>query len=144
MDAHSISSIRNARFAHAVRGYDRHEVDQFLSELADWLERDGAVGDASERVRAELARTGEQVADILTEAHDAAQQIREEASREARQSLVQANATAESLRSQARELAAGPYQEPAIRHPDILETIDYDAYQQIRRVNPVDIVRGAA
>ena len=105
MDAHSINRIRNARFAHAVRGYDRHEVDQFLKELADWLERDGAVGDVSERVRAELARTGEQVADILTEAHDAAQQIREEASRETRQSLVQANATAESLRGQADEYA---------------------------------------
>jgi DivIVA domain-containing protein len=105
LDAHSINRIRNARFAHAVRGYDRHEVDQFLSELADWLERDGAVGDASERVRAELARTGEQVADILTEAHDAARQIREEASGQARQSLVQANATAESLRSQADEYA---------------------------------------
>ena len=38
----------------------------------------------------------------------------------------------EWLRSQARELAARPYQEPVIRHPDILETIDYDAYQQIR------------
>ena len=38
----------------------------------------------------------------------------------------------EWLRSHARELAARPYQEPVIRHPDILETIDYDAYQQIR------------
>ncbi|MEM8950003.1 MAG: glucan biosynthesis protein D, partial [Pseudomonadota bacterium] len=32
----------------------------------------------------------------------------------------------------ARDLAANDYEEPEIRHPDILETIDYDAFQQIR------------
>jgi DivIVA domain-containing protein len=105
LDAHSIDRIRNASFAHAVRGYDRHEVDQFLGELADWLERDGAGAAASEQVRAELARTGEQVADLLTEAHDAAQEIREDAAAQSRQSLVQANATAESLRAEAGEYA---------------------------------------
>jgi len=105
LDAHSINRIRNANFAHAVRGYDRHEVDQFLSELADWLERDGTGGVVSEQVRAELARAGEQVADTLTEAHDAAQEIREEAASQARKSLVQANATGESLRAEADEYA---------------------------------------
>jgi DivIVA domain-containing protein len=104
LDAHSLNRIRNASFAHAVRGYDRHEVDRFLNELADWLERDGA-GGAAEQVRAELARTGEQVAGILTEAHDAAEAISDEAAAEARKSLVQANATAESLRAEAEEYA---------------------------------------
>ncbi|MGH2987634.1 MAG: DivIVA domain-containing protein [Solirubrobacterales bacterium] len=105
MDAHSINRIRNARFAHAVRGYDRHEVDQFLSELADWLERDGSTAAGADQVRAELARAGEQVADLLTEAHDAAQEIREEAAAEARKTLVQANATGESLRADAEGYA---------------------------------------
>ena len=105
MDAHSINRIRNAKFAHAVRGYDRHEVDQFLSELADWLERDGNGGAVSEQVRGELARAGEQVADILTQAHDAAQEIREDAASQVRKSLVQANATGESLRAEADEYA---------------------------------------
>ena len=36
---------------------------------------------ASEQVRAELARVGEQVADILTEAHDAAEEIRDDGAR---------------------------------------------------------------
>ena len=36
------------------------------------------------------------------------------------------------LIAQAKQLAAEPYQEPVIRHPEILEDIDYDAYQQIR------------
>jgi glucans biosynthesis protein len=38
----------------------------------------------------------------------------------------------ESLKAQAKALADQPYQEPVIRHADILETIDYDAFQQIR------------
>ncbi|HEX6112648.1 MAG TPA: glucan biosynthesis protein, partial [Geminicoccaceae bacterium] len=38
----------------------------------------------------------------------------------------------EWLRNRAREIASRPYEEPGIRHPDVLETIDYDAYQQIR------------
>ena len=36
------------------------------------------------------------------------------------------------LRGQAKELASKPYQPPAIRYGDVLERIDYDAYQQIR------------
>lgn len=32
----------------------------------------------------------------------------------------------------ARELAARPFAAPVIRHPEILETIDYDAFQRIR------------
>ena len=36
------------------------------------------------------------------------------------------------LRGQAKELASKPYQPPVIRYADVLERIDYDAYQQIR------------
>ena len=36
------------------------------------------------------------------------------------------------LRNLARETAARAYQPPAIQHPDILESIDYDTYQKIR------------
>ncbi len=36
------------------------------------------------------------------------------------------------LREQARQLAAQPYRAPLIRHPEVLERIDFDAYQQIR------------
>ncbi len=36
------------------------------------------------------------------------------------------------LRDQAKELAAKPYAPPVIRYADVLERIDYDAYQQIR------------
>ncbi len=38
----------------------------------------------------------------------------------------------EMLVRKARELAAGPYADPVIGHSEILETIDYDAFQKIR------------
>ena len=104
MDEHSLKRIRNARFSHAVRGYDRHEVDEFMRELADWLAA-GGDDEASAEVRSELERIGEQTGAILTEAHAAAEAIREDASAEARQHLVDANVTAESLRASAGEYA---------------------------------------
>ena len=57
MDEHSIERIRNANFSHAVRGYDRGEVDRFLAELADWLER-GGEDDAAVGGRAGASSSG--------------------------------------------------------------------------------------
>ena len=100
MDEHSIERIRRADFSLTVRGYDRNEVDRFLSELADWLETGGGEEAAgNEAVRMGLERIGEQTAAILTEAHAAAQAIRDDASASVRQQLVDANLTAESLRT---------------------------------------------
>lgn len=107
MDEHSIERIRNASFSHSVRGYDRGEVDRFLAEVADWLELGGGEQAAAvEVVRAELERVGEQTAGILTEAHAAAQAIREDAASQVRAQLVDANLTVESLRSEAGEYSA--------------------------------------
>jgi len=103
MDRRSIDRIRNADFAHAVRGYDRGEVDAFLAELAEWLATGGADNSGAEAVRTELERVGERTTGILTEAHDAAQRIQEDASRDVRQQLVDANVTAEGLRGSAEE-----------------------------------------
>ncbi len=107
MDEYSIERIRQAEFSLTVRGYDRNEVDRFLAELADWLETGGgeaAAGD--EAVHNALERVGEQTAQILTEAHAAAQAIRDDAAAEVRQSLVDANLTSENLRTEASEYAA--------------------------------------
>jgi DivIVA domain-containing protein len=107
VDEHSIQRIRNANFSHSVRGYDRGEVDRFLAEVADWLHIGGGEeAAAAEAVGSELERIGEQTGGILTEAHAAAQEIREDASRQVRQQLVDANLTAESLRSEAGEYSA--------------------------------------
>ena len=107
MDEHSIERIRRAEFPLAVRGYDRAQVDRFLAELADWLETGGGEDAAGiEAVRLELERVGEQTASILTEGHAAAQAIRDDAAAQVRQQLVDANLTAESLRTEAGEYAA--------------------------------------
>jgi DivIVA domain-containing protein len=100
-----LDRLRNPQFAHAVRGYDRHEVDEFLAEIGDWLERGADEATSSELVRSALERVGEQTAAILTEAHDAAEAIRADAAAEVRQKLVDANATAERLAAEAEQHA---------------------------------------
>jgi DivIVA domain-containing protein len=103
----SIERIRNATFPLSVRGYDRSEVDTYLAELADWLETGGGGGAAAvEAVRTELERIGEQTGQILTEAHQAGEGIRADASAGVRQQLVDANRTAETVRAEAAEYAA--------------------------------------
>ena len=107
MDEHSIERIRKADFPLAVRGYDRAAVISFLAELADWLETGGGEEATQiEAVRLELERIGEQTAGILTEAHAAAQAIRDDASAQVRQQLAGANLTSDSLRTEAQEYAA--------------------------------------
>lgn len=79
MDKDSIERIRTATFKVARRGYDKREVDRFLEKLADWLETGGGDDARSEVVRTELERIGEQVAGILTSAHDAGEALRADA-----------------------------------------------------------------
>ncbi len=107
MQEPSIERIRNTTFSLTVRGYDRNEVDAYLAQLADWLETGGGGGAAAvEAVRTELERIGEQTAGILTEAHQAAEGIRADASAGVRQQLVDANQTTEKIRADAAEYAA--------------------------------------
>ena len=53
----TIERIRNATFTLARRGYDRREVDNYLSKLAEWLEGGGADQVHSDTVKHELERT---------------------------------------------------------------------------------------
>lgn len=140
MDQGSVDRIRNANFSHAVRGYDRHEVDQFLAELADWLEAsdDDAVAAS---VRSELERIGEQTAGILTDAHDAAQAIRSDAETEVRQTLIDVNLKSEALRTNAEE-----YAEEAREEADAYARktrVDADSYASKTRADTDAYVSGA-
>ena len=49
MDRDSIDRIRSATFPVGHRGYEKREVDRFLSRLADWLETGGG-----DQTRAEI------------------------------------------------------------------------------------------
>lgn len=96
-----VEQIRQATFTHTRRGYDRREVDKYLSKLADWLEGGGADQDHRQVVKRELDRVVEKTGQILTAAEEAAQALRAEAGEEARRIVEQARVSVESSRAAA-------------------------------------------
>lgn len=82
MDRDSIERVRSATFSIVRKGYDKREVERFLTQLAEWLETGGGDQARSGVVRRELERVGEKTGEILTAAHDAAEQVRTETEQE--------------------------------------------------------------
>jgi DivIVA domain-containing protein len=71
----SADRIREREFPLAVRGYDRHAVDEFLAEIADLVaELEGRQSRESVVQRA-LDEVGEETAGILQRAHETADEI---------------------------------------------------------------------
>jgi DivIVA domain-containing protein len=101
VDQTSLDRIRNATFPASRRGYDKHEVEKFLSRLADWLETGGGDESRSETVKRELERVGERTGSILAQAEESAQQIRSEAEQEARETIEGATAQSDQTRKEA-------------------------------------------
>jgi len=106
VDRDSIDRIRSATFPIARRGYEKREVDKFLTSLAEWLETGGADQSRSDVVRRELERVGEQTGRILTEAHDVAERLRVQAEREAEGMTEGAQAQADRTRAEADKILA--------------------------------------
>jgi DivIVA domain-containing protein len=105
MNEHDVQRIRNATFTAARRGYDQREVDQFLTELAEWLEG-GALDEAgSFAVQRKLERAGETAGRILGAAEQESEQLLREAREEARRIVSEANTSARSTIDAAREKA---------------------------------------
>jgi DivIVA domain-containing protein len=100
-----VDRIRSATFTVTRRGYDRREVDNYLTKLADWLEGGGADKVHAGSIREELERIGAKTTKVLTSAQDAADQIRSEAEREARQITADARTHVQSTRSTADDYA---------------------------------------
>jgi DivIVA domain-containing protein len=101
VDQTSLDRIRNATFPASRRGYDKGEVEKFLSRLADWLETGGGDESRSETVKRELERVGERTGAILAQAEESAQQIRAEAEQEAREAIDGATKQADQSRKEA-------------------------------------------
>jgi DivIVA domain-containing protein len=101
----AIERIRSATFSLARRGYDRREVDNYLSKLADWLEGGGADQVHSDTIANELERVGRRVAKILRSAEDTAKTLRAEAEQEARDMTEDARIQVESAKVAAEEYA---------------------------------------
>jgi DivIVA domain-containing protein len=97
--------LREASFPMVMRGYDRHAVDQLLSELlalVDELEsrqtREGVVQKALDQI-------GEETAGILQHAHETADEITSRSRAQADARLSRAEREAEILRRDADEYA---------------------------------------
>lgn len=101
----SIEQIRTATFPLARRGYERREVDEFLSELADWLESGGGDEARQELVKRELERVGERTSAILAAAEDSAERTRVEAEEDARFERREADEYSQRTRGGADEYA---------------------------------------
>ena len=105
VDQTSLDRIRNATFPASRRGYDKHEVEKFLSRLADWLETGAGDESRSDTVKRELQRVGERTGAILSQAEESAQQIRAEAEEEAKAGVEKATQEAQQARSEAEAYA---------------------------------------
>jgi DivIVA domain-containing protein len=106
VDQTSLDRIRNATFPSSRRGYDKHEVEKFLSRLADWLETGAGDESRSDTVKRELERVGERTGAILAQAEESAQQIRAEAEEESRGTVNTANMEAAETRSETEKYVA--------------------------------------
>jgi DivIVA domain-containing protein len=107
----SIERIRSATFTVARRGYEPREVEQFLNQIADWLETGGGDQARADVVRREIERVGEKTAKILSSAEDTAQQLRADAEQEAGRMVERAQEEAERRRKGANDYAAKTRQE---------------------------------
>lgn len=101
----TVDRIRSATFTVTRRGYDRREVDNYLTKLADWLDGGGAEKVHAGSIRDELERIGAKTTKVLTAAAEAAEQIRGEAEIEARQIAADARSHVESARTSADQYA---------------------------------------
>ena len=134
MDRDSIDWIRSTTFTVGRRGYDKREVDRFLTKIADWLETGGADSARSELVRRELERVAEKTGAILLEAQQVGEQLRADAEQEAARLLEEARAE------------AGEVQEGADRYASSTRA-DVDAYSERTRIDAdtyADETRGEA
>ena len=99
MDEDSIERIRSATFPIARKGYDKRQVERFLSGLADWLEGGGSDQALSEVIKRELERVGEKTGGILGAAHEAAEEIQVETEEEAGRTIEEARREEMRIRS---------------------------------------------
>jgi cell division septum initiation protein DivIVA len=93
MDNEMNTQLRTITFSEERKGFDKREVREFLTEVADWVE--GGGGDV---VRRRLERIAHKSANMLADAEDGAEGLRREAEQESRSLLDAAKAEADSCR----------------------------------------------
>ena len=105
MDPEVVERFRNARFNLVKRGYDRGEVDRFLSQWADWMESLDDEPSTADAVRAELDRIGERTSGVLSAAGEAAAKLTEDAEAKANEIREEAKVASNVTRMEADRYA---------------------------------------
>jgi DivIVA domain-containing protein len=127
VDQSSIERIRTVTFSVERRGYSKHEVDQFLSRIADWLETGGGDQAREEVIRTELERVGNHTAELLVSAQRGANQIRSEAEDRAAGTRERADAYAKKTREAADRDAASALSEAERQARELVASAEEEA-----------------
>jgi hypothetical protein len=103
MDWNDIERIRAPGFPIVRRGYDQRTVDNFLGNLADWLETDAATDIGQMAVTRKLELVGKTTAHILLTTEQESEQMRRRAEDECRELRADAETAAATTRQAADE-----------------------------------------
>ena len=117
MEQRHIDRIRNPRFPVARRGYDQREVDNFMLELAEWLESRAAEEVGSFAVKRKLEMVGRSTANILMTAEKEAEELHDATEAEVAELIDRADAAAQKTR-QGAEAYANQLRESAKRETE--------------------------
>nr|MBA2521716.1 DivIVA domain-containing protein [Solirubrobacterales bacterium] len=116
MASDHIARLRNPAFPTERRGgYSTEAVDEYLREVADWLETGGSDQGRIAIVQREIERVGQRTGSILAAAQDTADRITAEAEEEAKGLREAARSEAAEVRSGADAEAKGKLDEALSR-----------------------------
>ena len=103
-------SVIDAEFPHALRGYDRVAVDDYVQQTRQLIAELQATRSPEAAVRRALERVGDQITGVLQRAHETAEQItaqsRSEAEDRLQQARNEANQIADAAEQRVKELDA--------------------------------------
>jgi DivIVA protein len=103
-------SVIVADFPHALRGYDRLAVDEYVQQTRRLVAELQATRSPEAAVRRALERVGDQITGVLQRAHETAEQItaqsRSEAEDRLQQARTEANAIADAAEQRVKDLDA--------------------------------------
>ena len=97
--------LRDPSFPAAVRGYERHAVDDYVQRINQLVAELQISGSPPAAVRHALDRVGEQTSGILHRARETAEEITRTALEEAEATTARAKAEAQEIVTEARERA---------------------------------------
>ena len=144
MDRQDLERLRTPGFRLARRGYDRREVDRFLTRLVDWLETDAAREIGHLAVTRKLELVGKSTTHILLAAEQEAEELLSQAQADIAELRKQAQDDAHAVRAAADEYAAKTREEA---NAEASETIEEGLRHRARiddEIKELDARRDAA